>query len=128
MQSPLFLPAAAMQSLKLHRFSTVPASWCGTGGIINAMNAQPPPKSFASLLWDIIRLGMRAIWENRSNPARTILERQQALAVLGLPPNATRQQIKRRYRSLAKRYHPDRGGDQQQMRRIIAAYELLMKD
>jgi len=57
-----------------------------------------------------------------------MIERQQALAVLGLPPNATRQQIKRRYRSLAKRYHPDRGGDQRQMQRIIAAYELLMKD
>jgi hypothetical protein len=26
------------------------------------------------------------------------------------------------------RYHPDRGGDQRQMQRIIAAYELLMKD
>jgi DnaJ-domain-containing protein 1 len=102
------------------------SSW--PSGIISAMNAQPPPKSFASLLWDIIRLGVRAIWENRANPARTILERQQALAVLGLPPNATRQQVKRRYRSLAKRYHPDRGGDQQQMRRIIAAYELLMRD
>ena len=97
-------------------------------GIISAMSAQPPPKSFASLLWDIIRLGVRALWENRANPARTLLERQQALALLGLPPNATRQQIKRRYRSLAKRYHPDRGGDQQQMRRIIAAYELLMRD
>ena len=92
------------------------------------MSAQPPPKSFVSLLWDIIRLGVRTIWENRANPARTLLERQQALALLGLPPNATRQQIKRRYRSLAKRYHPDRGGDQQQMRRIIAAYELLMRD
>src|SRR6266566_2249079 len=77
-------------------------------GIISAMSAQPPPKSFASLLWDIIRLGVRALWENRANP--------------------TRQQIKRRYRSLAKRYHPDRCGDQQQMRRIIAAYELLMRD
>jgi len=92
------------------------------------MSAQPPPKSLASLLWDIIRLGVRALWENRTNPARSLLERQQALALLGLPPNATRQQIKRRYRSLAKRYHPDRGGDQQQMRRIIAAYELLMRD
>ena len=29
---------------------------------------------------------------------------------------------------LAKKHHPDRGGDQQEMRRIIAAYELLMKD
>lgn len=88
----------------------------------------PPQKSFASLLWDVMRLGARMFWQSRANPARTILERQQALNVLGLPPNATRQQIKRRYRSLAKKYHPDRGGDRQQMMRIIAAYELLMKD
>ncbi|MBE3559022.1 MAG: J domain-containing protein [Ktedonobacteraceae bacterium] len=54
--------------------------------------------------------------------------RQQALAVLGLPPNATPQQIKRRYRALAKKYHPDLGGDSQQMQRIIAAYEYLMKE
>ncbi len=92
------------------------------------MNAQPPPRSFASLLWDIVRLGMRTLWQSRANPARQVLERQQALAVLGLPPNATRQQIKRRYRALAKRHHPDRGGDQRQMQRIIAAYEFLMKD
>jgi DnaJ-domain-containing protein 1 len=87
-----------------------------------------PPKSFVALLWDVLRLGARALWTSRANQARTLLERQQALAVLGLPPNATKQQIKRRYRALAKRYHPDRGGDQQQMRRIIAAYELLMKE
>ena len=86
------------------------------------------PKSFAALLWDIVRLGARALWQSSVNPARPLLERQQALTVLGLPPNATRQQIKRRYRALAKRYHPDRGGDQRQMQRIIAAYELLMKD
>ncbi|MEO8954354.1 MAG: J domain-containing protein [Ktedonobacteraceae bacterium] len=92
------------------------------------MNSQPPPKSFASLFWDVLRLGMRALWENRANPARTLIERQQALKVLGLPPNATPQQIKRRYRTLAKQYHPDRGGNQQQMQRIIAAYEYLTKD
>jgi curved DNA-binding protein CbpA len=57
-----------------------------------------------------------------------LLQRQQALSILGLPPNATPQQIKRRYRVLAKRYHPDRGGDQQQMQRIIAAYEFLTKE
>ena len=91
------------------------------------MNSQPP-KSFASLLWDVLRLGMKALWENRANPARSIVERQQALNVLGLPPNATPQQIKRRYRTLAKRYHPDRGGNQQQMQRIIAAYEYLTKE
>jgi DnaJ-domain-containing protein 1 len=92
------------------------------------MNSQPPPKSFASLLWDVLRLGLKAIWDNSVNPARPLLERQQALRVLGLPPNATTQQIKRRYRTLAKRYHPDRGGDQKEMQRIIAAYECLKKD
>jgi hypothetical protein len=92
------------------------------------MSSQPPRKTIAALLWDIIRLGMRSMWESRANPARMMLERQQALNVLGLPPNATPQQIKRRYRALAKRNHPDRGGDQKQMQRIIAAYELLMKD
>jgi len=55
-------------------------------------------------------------------------ERQQALAVLGLPPNATPEQIKRRYRNLAKQHHPDRGGDPRQMQKIIAAYEFLMKE
>ncbi|HYT35123.1 MAG TPA: J domain-containing protein [Ktedonobacteraceae bacterium] len=92
------------------------------------MNAQPPQKSFAALLWDVLRLSFKTLWENRANPARPLIERQQALNVLGLPPNATPQQIKRRYRTLAKRHHPDRGGDQQQMKRIIAAYEYLMRD
>jgi len=87
-----------------------------------------PPKSFASLLWDIFRFGVRSFWNSGANPARSLLERQQALSVLGLPVNATPQQIKRRYRTLAKRYHPDRGGDQRQMQRIIAAYEYLMKE
>ncbi len=92
------------------------------------MNSQQKPKSFASLLWDVLRLGVRTLWENSVNPARPLLERQQALKALGLPPNATPLQIKRRYRALAKRHHPDRGGDPKQMQRIIAAYEILMKE
>ncbi len=87
-----------------------------------------PPKSFASLLWNVLRVGARTLWQSGANPARLLVERQRALAILGLPSNATPQQIKRRYRTLAKRYHPDRGGDQQQMQRIIAAYELLKKE
>jgi curved DNA-binding protein CbpA len=71
---------------------------------------------------------MRMMWQSNANPARLVMERQQALAVLGLPSNATEQQIKRRYRMLAKRYHPDLGGDKQQMQRIAAAYRILMKD
>jgi len=91
------------------------------------MSSQPP-KSFVTLLWDALRLGVRTLWQSNTNPARSLLQRQQALSVLGLPSNATPQQIKRRYRALAKRYHPDKGGDQRQMQRIIAAYEFLTKD
>jgi len=54
------------------------------------------------LLWEVLRLGAHALWGSIANPVRPLLERQQALSVLGLPPNATRQQIKRRYRALAK--------------------------
>lgn len=87
-----------------------------------------PPRSIAGLLWDMLRESVRTMWQSNANPARAILQRQQALAVLGLPPNATPQQIKRRYRTLAKQHHPDRGGDPRQMQKIIAAYELLMKE
>jgi preprotein translocase subunit Sec63 len=85
-------------------------------------------KSFVTLLWDVLRLSARAFWQSTINPARPFVERQQALAVLGLPSNATPQQIKRRYRALAKRFHPDCGGDPQKMQQIIAAYEFLMKE
>ena len=87
------------------------------------MGSRPPPKqpSFASLLWEVLRMSARALWSSRANPIRPLLERQQALGVLGLPPNATRQQIKRRYRELAKKNHPDRGGDPKEMQSIIAA-------
>jgi len=99
-------------------------------GLKGEMSSQPPPKqqSIASLLWEVLRLGAQSLFGTLTSPVRPLLERQQALAVLGLPPNATKQQIKQRYRVLAKKHHPDRGGDQREMRRIIAAYELLMKD
>jgi DnaJ domain len=44
-------------------------------------------------------------------------------AVLGLGPDATIDQVKGRYRDLAKRHHPDRGGDAAEFRRIVAAYD-----
>ncbi|GLV56215.1 hypothetical protein KDH_30570 [Dictyobacter sp. S3.2.2.5] len=91
------------------------------------MSSQPP-RSFVFLLWDVVRMGVRTFWQSGVNPARPILQRQQALAVLGLPANATPEQIKRRYRKLAKRHHPDCGGDPKEMQRIIAAYEYLVKE
>jgi len=78
------------------------------------MSSQPPPKqrSIASMFWDILRLSARMMWGSRANPVRPMLERQQALALMGLPSTATRQQIKRRYRELAKKYRAEMALDE----------------
>ena len=45
------------------------------------------------------------------------------LTDLGLPANATLDEIERAYRELAKQYHPDRGGNVDQFKRLQAMYE-----
>jgi hypothetical protein len=45
-----------------------------------------------------------------------------ALAVLGLPSNATEQQIKEAYREKVKTVHPDMGGDSESFQRVNEAY------
>lgn len=90
--------------------------------------SQQPRQSLFSLLWETLRLSVRLLFQSSASPIGSVLQRQQALAVLGLPPTATPQQIKQRYRKLAKQYHPDLGGDPQQMQRLVAAYELLMRE
>ena len=50
-----------------------------------------------------------------------------ALELLDLPRLITRDDIKKRYRQLAREYHPDRSGSEEAMERINAAYRLLME-
>lgn len=44
---------------------------------------------------------------------------------LGVAPNATDDEIKKAYKKLAMKYHPDRGGDQAQFQAIQEAYDTL---
>ena len=44
---------------------------------------------------------------------------------LGLNKNATASEIKKSYRQLALKHHPDRGGDPEKFKKIQAAYEVL---
>jgi len=48
------------------------------------------------------------------------------LSVLGLNPMASADDIKKRFRELAKKYHPDRGGDKDKMIELIEAYNKLI--
>jgi len=49
----------------------------------------------------------------------------QLLALLGLPAYAGIVEIKQRFRALAKRYHPDHGGDNEQFIELVELYERL---
>ncbi len=46
-------------------------------------------------------------------------------AVLGLPPQATLAEARERFHALALRFHPDRGGDAEAMRRVIEAFDAV---
>jgi DnaJ-class molecular chaperone len=44
---------------------------------------------------------------------------------LGISRDASEQDIKKAFRKLASKHHPDKGGDQEQFKRIQGAYEVL---
>lgn len=54
-------------------------------------------------------------------------QRQQALETLGLSDPVDENSIRRQYRRLAMRYHPDRGGDKEQLQAVNAAMDFLMQ-
>ena len=45
--------------------------------------------------------------------------------ILGVPENATQEDIKKRYRELVKKLHPDRGGNEDEFKKVSAAYEVI---
>ncbi len=45
--------------------------------------------------------------------------------ILGVPRNSTKEEIKKAYRALAHRYHPDKGGDEARFKEINEAYQVL---
>ncbi len=59
-----------------------------------------------------------------SNPVSEI---ENALEIMGLPKFITKSDIKKQYRFLAQKHHPDKGGQEGKMEQINQAYGLLMK-
>jgi DnaJ-domain-containing protein 1 len=49
------------------------------------------------------------------------------LSVFGLHPGASVDDVKRKFRELAKKYHPDHGGDKDKMMDLLDAYHRLLK-
>ena len=51
---------------------------------------------------------------------------QNYYSILGVSENASAEEIKRAYRSLASKHHPDKGGDTAKFQEIQAAYDILI--
>ena len=58
---------------------------------------------------------------------RPIEEINNALEILELPKLITRADVKKQYRFLSKKNHPDQGGDAVKQEEINTAYQLLSK-
>lgn len=50
----------------------------------------------------------------------------QLLALLDLGPEASKEDIRSQFRKLAKKYHPDHGGDKEKMIELIEVYDKLL--
>lgn len=50
------------------------------------------------------------------------------LSSLGLPPDSNLETIKSKFRELAKRYHPDLGGDSNKFIELVNTYKRLTKE
>lgn len=47
--------------------------------------------------------------------------------ILGIPSDSPKARIKKRFHELAKKYHPDKGGDAEMFKKMKAAYEHCLK-
>ncbi|CAM2064994.1 J domain-containing protein [Sulfidibacter corallicola] len=71
---------------------------------------------------DTVRRMIQAFWKRY----HVTLGREEALEVFGLPRFAGPAEIKRRYRELVRRTHPDMGGDPDEFRRVMSAAGALL--
>lgn len=63
--------------------------------------------------------------DDGSEPSNGDIENKALYECLGVPQNATPDEIKKAYRKLAVKYHPDKGGDPEKFKEINAANEVL---
>ena len=61
----------------------------------------------------------------QQQPAMPLVD---AYAVLGLPPTATLEQVKRNYKNLAVIFHPDKGGYSEAMKLLNQAFERICRE
>ena len=51
---------------------------------------------------------------------------KKALEFMDIPPLSSIKDIKRQYKKLAKKYHPDKEGDEEMIHKLNESYKILM--
>jgi len=101
----------------------------GRGGF--GAGPRPPPSGArgqaAWEAWERRQREWRQQRRQRQNAAEpsTGLSAAEAYRRLGLDPNADEQRVKRAYRERVKDVHPDRGGSEEEFKKVTEAYETL---
>lgn len=65
-------------------------------------------------------------FDEESDPAET--DNNKLYEVLGIEKNVGPSEIKKAYRKLAMKCHPDKGGDPEKFKEISEAYEILSNE
>lgn len=90
------------------------------------------PPRWADFADPLDAIGKRARTQRasqRRDGVRFLPDEQRALETMGLPPDADRALLRRRYSELVRKYHPDRNGGDRSMewklQEVVEAYQLL---
>jgi hypothetical protein len=116
---------------EIHRAQSPLGGWERPSRNFAANGSDPPPRwsDFADPL-DAIS-GRFGRFHERGSHSRFSRQERRALSVLGLGEDADRHQLRQRYSSLVRRYHPDKnGGDRShegRLAEVIESYQLLRK-
>lgn len=82
----------------------------------------PPPEAPPDPRWSAVKDRLEAFLRRVDERVETEPHR-----VLGVRAGASVEEIRSRYRELALRHHPDRGGDAAEMRKVNEAYRALRR-
>ena len=95
-----------------------------------ASGADPAP-AWSDFADPLDAISTRFAHVRNGTPSRFSKAERRGLSVLGLSEEADRNQLRKRYSGLVRRYHPDKnGGDrshEQRLGEVIEAYQLLRK-
>lgn len=83
-------------------------------------------------LWPVVIQGLRELRGERvdkepRSPSAPSADMELCFRLLGLSPSPSWEDIERAYRTKAKVHHPDLGGDEDAMRALNEAYELIKR-